>query len=248
MYAAPIAPAAGPDSSRRTGNCDAVSGDGSAAVGLHDEQCAGTAIRASRSRSERRYGPTIGRDIGVDRRVDARSYSRISGATSDDSETWMRGRELGDEVAQHALVHRIAKGVQQTDARWPRRLRPGERLNLRVRLRRSSAVSTDPSARMRSPNRSSQATRDDGQRLFDVEVVQVEAVLRADLDGVPEPLGDEQRALAPRRWITALVTSVVPCSTRDDRLLEQTTRADHLLEALATRCLSDHRGRSGPSR
>ena len=43
-------------------------------------------------------------------------------------------------------------------------------------------------------DRSPQVTSDDRKRLLDVQVVQVEAMLGADLQGIPEALGDQQRS------------------------------------------------------
>jgi hypothetical protein len=47
--------------------------------------------------------------------VEARSYSRISGATSIEADSVRLGKALGDEVDRSALVARVGVGVQEDD-------------------------------------------------------------------------------------------------------------------------------------
>ena len=123
--------------------------------------------------------------------VEARSYSRISGATSCDVVTEIFGCRFGDELRRLGLVAGIGVRVQEDDGdgrhaavHQPARLR---RHGARVELARHRAVGAHTLGDLQPP-----VAGHERLRLGDVQVVQLELSLAADLQRVGEACGGEQ--------------------------------------------------------
>ena len=111
-----ITPAAGPDSTMKTGRTRGRVGAEDAAARLHHEQLRLHARRRrAGSRSPAGSARTTGRMTALMTVVDARRYSRNSGATSEESETGTPGQLLGEDLAHPPLVLGVHVGVEEAD-------------------------------------------------------------------------------------------------------------------------------------
>src|SRR6516225_2862584 len=124
--------------------------------------------------------------------VEKRSYSRISGETSQDSVTASCGKRRAIASPRRPLVIRIGEAVQQPD-RHGLDVLGGERVD---RTGDARFIEWDQQLPLRIDplgDRQAQPARNERRRQIDVDVVLLEAVFVADLDHVAEALGGEKR-------------------------------------------------------
>ena len=143
--------------------------------------------------------------------VELRSYSRISGATSQESEIARPGNRLRSQAPRLPLVRRVREGVEEADgdrldARPARSRR--DLLELRLVERREHLAAAVQALVDLEPERARHERL--GQR--DEEVVDVVAHLLAHLEHVAEAARRDEAVTAPSRSIRAFVISVVPCT------------------------------------
>ena len=138
--------------------------------------------------------------------VEARSYSRNSGADSCEATTWASGCRRRSSGHDGSLVRRVAEGEEEAD---------GDRLGVaqvgqRVEVERGElAVRPDPPA-----DAEGALERDERLRMPGAEPVELGAVLPAQVEDVLEARGRDERRRAPRRSSSAFVAIVVPCVKR----------------------------------